>query len=130
MTSSTPTLQVGNVLRLTPKTVETQDPYLLCRCPSTYTYGDKLMFNVNPQQEYVVCGYKHHTYILSIKDKPDLYVGFALFQDDDNGFFTRITQVGYEPEPVTVEVVGQEVTEKIPKNRSFIGSSVLVVRSL
>ncbi len=130
-----PELQIGDVLRLVPAAGRPQDdgPPPLERCPSVYDYGDSLHLYVHEDERYVVCGVDSQSpcsetgYVLAVQGRPDLVVGFGLFSSTAR-YHTRITQVGHDPEPVRVEVVGRAPTGDVPIGRRFVGSCVMLAR--
>lgn len=132
-------LRTGDVLRLCPVPCAAPDdggPPPLERCPSVYDYGASLHLYVHEDRRYVVCGTDSQGshcdagYVLAVRGRPDLVVGFGLFfgPASECGYHTRITQVGHEPEPVRVEVVGRVPAGDVPTGRRFVGSCVMLAR--
>jgi len=97
--------------------------YVLPRAPSTYALGDRLELYPNPDRSYIVCNGDAITgYCVCVKDDPSIPIGFVVQYVDGTPCF-RITQMGYEPQQITMSIIGKH-RGPIP-NRPRIGSVVV-----
>ena len=142
LTSYAMPAHLGDIVRITPLTQEDSDDAttadaapLLFRTPSTYGYGFSLHLHPDPSRTYVVCGIGDSLWkdggtmqslVLCVQGDPGLTVGFGLFYDAHGCAYTRVTQVGFDPIPVTVEVLGR--AESWPLDRGFVGSRVMLAQ--
>lgn len=116
-------MEIGNVIRLVPIKNTEEDSTLLRRTPSVYYYKD-IVFSPNPEREYIVCDeYPKGQFLLRDKDNHDLPIGFCLLFIDNLPHII-ITQIGFEPIPVLLEITGK--SDIIPSAHR-IGSEVLIV---
>jgi hypothetical protein len=120
----------GNVIKITfvNEPVDTGDT--LTRTMSTYHYGDKLRARPLPEEEYIVVGnedlYGEHcvSFLLVDKNNNDVPIGFALVYENEIPHVV-ITQYGFEPEPVNIELIGH--SNDVPQT-GVIGSQMLFVK--
>lgn len=133
--------RVGDIVRIRPfddveEVMDDGGPPLF-RTPSTYSYGFSLHLHPDPMRTYVVCGRGNgvleamagsRSFVLCVQGDSTLTVGFGLFYDAVGNSYTRVTQVGFDPVPVEVEVVGR--ADSYPLDRCFVGSQVMVARGI
>lgn len=122
--SAPPMVKPGDIITF--QIIDTDSEGLLPRTPSTYGYHVTLHLTPSYGSPYIVCnGSIQNGFCLILQDKPSTPVGFGLFFDPAlNGYFLRVTQVGFDPLPITLEVIGK--TKEYPIDKYFIGSRVLV----
>lgn len=114
----------GDIINIS--SFEEDTKYVLPRAPSTYCFGDTLELYPNPDSNYIVCnGDPANGYCLCDQNDPSIPIGFVIVYVNDVPCF-RITQVGYDPQQVTLQVVGKHVGP-LPQRRT-IGSHVVVMK--
>ena len=118
--------QIGDIVKIYVEPQSISDA--ICRTPSTYSYGLSLMFQPEDDKEYVICsGTPQHGLLLAQKDNYDIPLGFALVYLRDEPHIV-ITQVGFQPKPASVSIVGHIAEKnKIPSGYE-IGSRLFVVK--
>lgn len=119
------TVKIGDVVKMKVIPTYNDDPCTVCRTASVYSHGFSLVLSPNESHEYVVCkGTAESGFLLAQKDDYEAPIGFALVYHENNPHVV-ITQVGFEPEPVELEVVGQVDTTSLPEVYP-IGSQLFV----
>lgn len=122
-------VNIGDIVIMKLISVDKKDPDMISRTASVYSYGDSLVLCPSADKEYVVCtGDAETGFLLAQRDDYDAPVGFALVYQQGLPHFV-ITQVGFQPEPVELSVVGQLDKENIP-SKYPIGSQLFVVHAL
>jgi hypothetical protein len=116
--------QVGDIIKIHVEPEPISD--VLCRTPSTYSYQN-LKFAPEDDKEYIICsGNPQNRLLLVQRDDFDVPLGFALVYVSNEPHIV-ITQVGFQPTPVTVSIVGKvEEKNDIPMGYE-IGSKLFVV---
>lgn len=114
---------------ITIKVLQEEEPNdMVCRTPSTYGYGFNLQFSPQQDIQYVVCnGNYQNGYTLMQRYTPEMPIGFVILTYENKDCY-RISQVGFEPIPIEVTVIGQYQGE-IP-NVKTIGSQVFVMNTV
>lgn len=115
----------GDIIRIefTPEPVPKD---VLFRTPSTYSYGDNLELKpYDSSVRYTVCDGSPETGLFLVKtDNIKAPLGFCLLYIDDVPHI-RISQVGFDPEPVDAIHV-EDVDPNPPKYGCNIGSDVII----
>ena len=116
--------KTGDIITIKVLQVE-ESSDMLCRTPSTYGYGFYLQIYPNPDTQYVVCnGDYTNGYTLMEYNNPNTPIGFVISTYHNQDYF-RVSQVGFQPIPIEIEVIDQYRGE-IP-NITTIGTQVFVV---
>lgn len=119
-------ITTGDIIKITSYEKEKTN-YALPRTPSLYCYGDTLELYPCEHHSYIVCnGDPTNGFCLCIVDKPDIPIGFVVLYVEGRPCFC-ITQVCYEPQHITLEVVGKYQGQ--PPIRHTIGSHVMVMHA-
>jgi len=87
----------------------------LTRTASSYQFGDALEVRPVSNEPYIICA------DMSVQSLfvPDKAIGWELIDENDRWYF-RVTQHGFQPEEVFVRVIGYIDTP--PEGRGYIGS--------
>lgn len=98
-----------------------KNPYSLKRTPSVYHFGNTLVLEPSAKTTYTVTnGDAKNGFLVVDTNNHSLPIGFCILYIDDQPY-VRITQVGHEPEKVTIQVVGFDDN---PPLRHKIGSQL------
>lgn len=120
------TISTGDIIKIRVLAKDDDSDDNVLACPSTYFYGSSLQLCPKEDMNYVVCnGNPKSGFMLSVKDNPDVPIGFAVMYVNEQPCYC-ITQVGYQPKPIEIEVVGKVELDEVPK-KFPIGSQLFVV---